>query len=214
MNKIKFTKQPALVVLLVLLPLLGTPILQHTMHDSTLHQTEESTNVLPQKKEVPGTQQSVFASFSDFPNLHPLVVHFPIVLLFLAFFTQLIGFFKYRKESGWIVLFLLLGGFIGAVLATQVFHAHVAEVNEQVNKIFETHEYYGKTTLLLSGIALALKIISHFILKRKFWAEIIVFLVLTCSTITVGLAGHLGSQLVIIENVGPQGNHLEKHHHE
>ncbi len=128
------------------------------MHDSTLHQTEESTNVLPQKKEVPGTQQSVFASFNDFPNLHPLVVHFPIVLLFLAFFTQLIGFFKYRKESSWIALFLLLGGFIGAVLATQVFHAHVAEVNEQVNKIFETHEYYGKTTLLLSGIALALKL--------------------------------------------------------
>ena len=37
------------------------------------------------------------AKFSEFPNLHPLFVHFPIVLLLLAFFTQLTSFFIYRK---------------------------------------------------------------------------------------------------------------------
>jgi len=214
MHKFNLLKQPALVVLLILLPLLAAPMEQNTNQDSTSHQTEESSNVLPQKKEVPGTQKSVFASFKDFPNLHPMVVHFPIVLLFLAFITQLLGFFMYRKEFSWITLFLLLGGFIGAVLATQVFHAHAGGVSEHVHKIFETHEYYGKATLLLSGIALVLKILSHFLLRRKLWAEIIVFLVVTASTVTVGLAGHLGSQLVNIENVGPQGHHLVKHHNE
>jgi uncharacterized protein involved in response to NO len=63
---------------------------------------------------------------------------------------------------------------------------------------------------LLAGIALVLKLISHFT-KRKIWAEVIVFLVLAGSAVTVSLAGHLGSQLVFIEEVGPGGNYIKQH---
>jgi hypothetical protein len=45
---------------------------------------------------------------------------------------------------------------------------------------------------------------------RKTWFEVIVFLVLGASALTVSLAGHLGSQMVFIEEVGPGGNYIEQ----
>ncbi len=193
----------------------GEHSLNVAVQDSAEHEHSEeageSQQVLPDDQAIPGDSESVFDSFSSFPNLHPMIVHFPVVLLLLAFVTQLIALFGWRMELGWITWFLLLGGFIGAILATQVFHVHVGDVPEPVHEIFETHEYYGMTTLWLSGAAFIFKSISQFLLKRKLWAEIIVFLVITASAVTVSLAGHLGSQMVYNENVGPQGKHLEEH---
>lgn len=155
-----------------------------------------------------------FAPFSDFPNLHPLVVHFPIVLLLLAFFSQIAALFVYRKPLSWVTLLLLAGGFLGALLASQVFHAHAEGLSESAHEIFETHESLASVTLWLSGIALVFKIISHFVFDAKKWAEWIVLLVITGAAVTVSLTGHLGSQMVYLEEIGPGGNKVEQHHDE
>ncbi len=211
-----FLKQVSLIFIIVAIPLF--PAAQEHEHsaDSTAHEeeSEHSEQVLPTNQEIPGDSESVFAPFSAFPNLHPMVVHFPVVLLLLAFFSQLFGFFGFRVQFSWITLFLLAGGFIGAIFAAQIFHPHAGGLPENVKEIFETHEYYGKTTMWLAAIALLFKIISHFFLKRKVWAEILVFIIISASAITVSLAGHLGSQMVYIEKVGPQGNYIEEHHDE
>jgi uncharacterized membrane protein len=165
---------------------------------------------LPEEMEIPATANSTFASWGEFPNLHPMVVHFPVALLLVAALAQLVGLFAYRKQMSLITIFLLLGGFIGTLLAGMVFHPHAGGLTENAQKVFETHEYYAYLTIWLAGIALVLKLISHFT-KRKIWAEVIVFLVLAGSAVTVSLAGHLGSQLVFIEEVGPGGNFIEQH---
>ncbi len=157
-----------------------------------------------------GKTGSVFAPFSAFPNLHPLIVHFPVVLLLLSFLSQLMGLFVFRKEMSWITLTLLIGGFVGAILAAQVFHPHPDQLPENLERIFEAHEQYAMWTMWLSGIGLFLKLISHFFLKRKLWMEIIVALLLTGSAITVTLAGHLGAELVYVKDVGPQGHDVEE----
>lgn len=175
--------------------------------------TDAIEEVVPEEEAVPATSESVFASFSEFPNLHPFVVHFPIVLLLLAFISQFLGLIALREKFSWITLFQLIAGFIGAVLAAEVFHAHVGDLPQNISEVYESHEYYGIATTWLAGIALILKLISHFLFKLKTWAEIIVFLMITGSAVTVSLAGHLGAQMVHIENVGPQGNYLEEHEH-
>lgn len=72
---------------------------------------------------------------------------------------------------------------------------------------------YATWTLWLSGIAVLLKAGSHFFMKRAVWAEVVAVLVLLASAYTVSVAGHHGSQLVFIEDVGPQGKYLEAEGH-
>lgn len=169
------------------------------------HEHEVKASASQSKSESSG----VFYSLRDFPNLHPLVVHFPVVLLLLSFFSQLIGLFIYRKEFSWLTMFLLLGGFVGALFAGMVFHPDVKGIPDKALRILEAHDTYAMWTMWLSGIALGLKVISHFFLKRKTWIEIIVMLVITGSAVTVTLTGHLGAEMVYIDDVGPGGHGLK-----
>ncbi len=172
-------------------------------------QSPQYASTSAENKEMDKT--SVFSPLSDFPNLHPLVVHFPIMLLILAVFSQLAGFFVFRYQLSWITLFLLFGGFIGGILAANVFHAHASGVTEHVREIFETHERLANWTIWLTGIALVFKVISHFLLKRKVWMEILVFLAILSSGIAVSLTGHLGAEMVYLYNVGPENKFVEQH---
>ncbi len=159
-------------------------------------------------------EKKVMAPLSDFPNLHPLLVHFPVVLLVLALITQLFSFFVYQKALSWVTLLLLLFGFAGAWVASEYAHPHTTGLSEYAYKVLLEHERFASITVWSSGIALLLKIISHFFLRMKLWTEILVALLLIVSASAVSLAGHHGAQLVHIEGVGPMGKYLETGDHE
>ena len=146
-----------------------------------------------------------------FPNYHPLVVHFPIVLLIMATLFQLLSFFFYKNEFSIVTLILLALGVIGTWLSSNTFHAHPEELTGKAKEIFEMHEQMADFTWWFSLGALALKIVSHFFLKRKWWMESAVALLLIGSAVTVSIAGHHGAMLVHMEGIGPKGEHLEAH---
>lgn len=190
-----------------------TPVttVQHDEQQGHEHEDETMEQGNPEAYDHP---EKVSADFEDFPNLHPMVVHVPIMMLPLAALLQLIGFFVFKREISWIVLGIIVFGFLGAYLAAVSTHPHVAELPEHAQKVYDAHDMYAMWTLWLSGIAVLLKTGSHFFLKRAVWAEGIVALVLLASAYTVSMAGHHGSQLVFIEGVGPQGNYLETGGHD
>lgn len=170
------------------------------------------------KMDMPATHlkcDDKMQTIDSFPNYHPLITHFPIVLLIVAALFQLIGLFVFKKEMSWIVMGTLLAGVITTFLATNVFHAHAKDLSEKVNEIFELHEKMAYLTLWTSLLALIVKIVSHCFLDRKRWVEIVVTLLLFVSAITVSITGHHGARLVYIEGVGPQGKCVELHenHH-
>lgn len=148
---------------------------------------------------------------SAFPNYHPLVVHFPIVLLIVATLLQIWSMFGYRKELGVAALVTLLAGVISAWLASNVFHAHVVSLPDNVLPLFEEHERFAAYTFWFSLAAVVLKGISLFLLKRKWWSEAIVVILLLAASVFVSITGHHGAQLVHIEGVGPKGTFLESH---
>lgn len=145
----------------------------------------------------------------DFPNYHPLVVHFPIVLLIFGGLFQVLAFFVYKNELSFAALLLLFAGTVTVWLSSNTFHAHPMNLPEHVNEIYTTHELMAQYTWWLALAALAAKVVSHFYIKRKWWSEAIVLALLIGASITVSIAGHHGAQLVHMGGVGPKGQYLE-----
>lgn len=185
-----------------------------TNHSKEEQGTQDITDSLQSGKVDTGhNDESVHSHGSnEFPTLHPLVVHFPIMFLITAAIFQIAQFFVFKYELSWLTLILLLLGFIGAYVAGKYVHPHTYGLSERAAHILKEHDMYADWTVWLSGIGVLLKIVSHFVLKRKVWAEAIVSIVLIGAAYSVALAGHHGAELVHIEGVGPQGKFLEKHH--
>ena len=146
---------------------------------------------------------------SDFANLHPMVVHLPIVLLFVALATQIASFFTWKPQLDVMTLLTLLGGVIGAFLAAEVFHPHARGLDAAAQHIYEEHDTYASWTLWLSVVALIMKAASYWFLKGKLWLEIVLTVVLAGSAAAVAFAAHEGAALVYIHGVGVQGNYVE-----
>jgi uncharacterized membrane protein len=178
---------------------------QEEAHDHSAHEHGE----MKKTKTVIGQ-----ASFEDFPSLHPMVVHFPIALLLLAAISALFGLFVFKEQLSWVTIFLTAGGLIGAYIAGSYVHPHTAGLSDHAEWLLTEHERFASYTNWTAIAALVLKLVSHFFLKRKFWSEALVALVLIGSAYCVSQAGHFGAQLTHIEGVGPQGNFLETGAHD
>ena len=146
--------------------------------------------------------------FDGFHNLHPLFVHFPIVLLLLAAVAQLLVV-VYPKNSTYkrISLFLIAFGCLGAFIAIKNV-AHISgDADDKAIEIFEVHQRFGQITLYLSLFATILRLVFFKAMAKK-WMEYILLLLFFIISIVVSYTGHLGATMVYKYGVGPQGNGL------
>ena len=144
--------------------------------------------------------------FKQFPNLHPLVVHFPIVFLLTAVCTQIATLvFPTKTEIKWLTFILLIAGCIGAQLAIQT-SVHISgEADENAFPVLETHRWYGLATFWVSLTAVVFRLVTLKWLKRRF-AEYLLAVVIILAGSLVVITGHHGAQMVYIYDVGPKGN--------
>ncbi|RAK62641.1 DUF2231 domain-containing protein [Hymenobacter edaphi] len=150
--------------------------------------------------------------FSDFPNLHPLVVHLPIVLILLAAALQALLVFKDWPQVRWIALAVMAGGFAGAVAASTVFHAAAIGLSPRAAAVYAAHEQFAGYTTWLSGITLLLAGIGFYFKVQRRAYEVLVLVAAVAAAGALSVAGHRGAQLVYVEGVGPKGNLLDKSH--
>jgi uncharacterized membrane protein len=184
---------------------------QTKVADSLMHGAMRA-DTMEHRQSDPATHTHGAASMNDFPTLHPLIVHFPIMFLLIVAAIQLVQFFVFKRELSWVALVLLILGFIGAYVSAKYVHPHTHGLSLRAAQILKEHDLYAYWTVWLSGIGSLFKIGSHFMLKGKVWAEIVVAFILLGAAYSVAMAGHHGAQLVHIEGVGPQGKFLELHH--
>lgn len=156
---------------------------------------------------------SAHARPDDFPNKHPLVVHFPIVLLLVAAAVQLCNILFLRRELDWITTVATAIGFSTAYYVTNIDHPHTSGLTEHAQLVLDQHDFYADWTIYLAGVGLVAQLLNQFLFKRKRWSVLVVALILTGAAYYVAMAGHYGAQLVHIEGVGPQGKYLEAEHH-
>lgn len=176
---------------------------QHVAGD-TIHHHDEGMEV---------DESKVTATFSDFPSIHPLIVHFAIVLIIVAAAIQLLNLYFVKKEISWIITAILFAGVLAAWLAGKNFHPHTHGISEHAKLVLDQHDKWADWTINSGIVALLLQVGNLFIYKSKRWALGIVTLVLAVSAYSVSRAGHYGAQLVHIEGIGPQGKFLEMEHH-
>lgn len=176
---------------------------QHLAGD-TVHHHEEGMAV---------DESKVTADFDDFPTMHPLIVHFAIVLILVAAGIQLLNLYFMKKEISRIITAILLAGVLAAWFAAKNFHPHTHGISEHAKLVLDQHDKWADWTINSGIIAMLLQIANLFVFKGKRWAAAIVGIVLVVSAYSVSRAGHYGSQLVHIEGIGPQGKFLEMEHH-
>ncbi|HMR57915.1 MAG TPA: hypothetical protein PKC10_11365 [Cyclobacteriaceae bacterium] len=175
---------------------------QHIAGD-TVHHHEEGMAV---------DKSKVTADFDDFPTMHPLIVHFAIVLILVAAGIQLLNLYFMKKEISWIITAILLAGVLAAWFASKNFHPHTHGISEHAKLVLDQHDKWADWTINSGIVALLLQIINLFAFKGKRWAASVIAVVLLISAYSVSRAGHYGSQLVHIEGIGPQGKFLEMEH--
>ncbi|MEO6902652.1 MAG: DUF2231 domain-containing protein [Bacteroidia bacterium] len=142
----------------------------------------------------------------EFSNLHPLVVHFPIVLLLLAVLVQLaVLFFPKNNQLKWLTFLLLASGCIAALVAIYTAVHISGDADDKAIEIFETHQFFGKLTFWFSFAATILRFITLKWFKKKL-LEIFVSAVIITTAVLVTITAHRGAQLVHIYDVGPKGN--------
>lgn len=199
---------PILLLLAVLGSLYVVPA--HEVHNKPAANAEVTTNANAAGQ--PATAESA-EPITEFPTLHPLVVHFPIMLIIMAAAFQIVSLFVFRREMGWTVVVLAALGSVGAYLASNVFHPHTTGLTENAQRLLLEHELYAAYTFWLAAAGFVLKIVSQFLLDRRWWSETVVTMVLIGAALAVAWAGHHGAELVHKEGVGPRGNFLEMHDH-
>lgn len=152
--------------------------------------------------------------FKDFPSLHPLIVHFPIVLILLAVAFQVVVVWKpHWRQIRWTTLFIMAGAFFSALAASTIFHAMPsADAPKAAMEMFEAHEKYAQLTLWMSGITLLLKSIGIFFKINRRLYEVIVLIAAIIAAIFLSITGHHGARVTHVAGVGPMGRYLMKDH--
>ena len=98
----------------------------------------------------------VEAGLEDFPTLHPLIVHFAIVLIIVAAGMQLVNLWLLKPELAWITGAILLAGVLAAWLASKNFHPHTHGLTAQAQAVLDQHDKWADWTINSGLIALVL----------------------------------------------------------
>lgn len=141
--------------------------------------------------------------------LHPILVHFPIALLFIGVVAQYLTFWK-KDYFEKIALFLLPTGFVFAVISYVTGDSAEGYAfdhwGRQVESIIHTHETYALITLFLFGTITALKLLN-LIMPFKLIKPIVLILCLS-GIITLTLTGHYGGKIVYDHETTPFINEM------
>jgi uncharacterized membrane protein len=130
-------------------------------------------------------------------HFHPVIVHFPIALLMVAFLLDALSYL-FRKVNCLpkMAFWLLLLGTLGAIAAVLTGEFFTAELSGEVGKLLNSHEILAKFTMSL-GIATSL--LSSYAwwkhIERKMLNIVISFLMLVIAGM-VAATGFFGGSMV------------------
>ena len=137
------------------------------------------------------------------PHLHALVIHFPIALLLVAFFSELIALFSKNHFFKNASLYLLILGTVGAIVAyVSGSYAGDGMTDGILQAPMEIHEQAALITLVLAILTTLSRIDMYYFDYQKTWAKSVSFLLFLFLIGYVARTGYLGGQLVFQHGAG------------
>jgi uncharacterized membrane protein len=144
-------------------------------------------------------------------QLHPLVIHFPIVLFLLYTLLEIVGitFNKEEIQRGAYVILIL--GVIGALAAVLTGHQAEELAEKTISSAFrfpeevlEEHEWFANLTVWYFFFVLLLR--TYLVVKKKFVGRIrYIFIIFALAgTFLVWSTGREGGELVFEHGVGTE----------
>jgi uncharacterized membrane protein len=129
--------------------------------------------------------------------LHPLIVHFPIVMLLLGAAAQIVSLWKpdfFDKAASW----LFAGGFISGVVSYLTGDGAEDYAREHLNPshdAIELHEHLALASLVVFGLIIAIKLLRHFRPNIRLLTGVLIVLSVAGAAL-IAATGHYGGQLV------------------
>ncbi|HNW69093.1 MAG TPA: ferritin family protein [Bacteroidales bacterium] len=144
----------------------------------------------------------------DSTHFHPMIVHFPVALIILGFFADVLSLLFNKKEPclSKIGFFLMIFGTLGAVAGYLTGEFFTAELTGAVGELKERHEVFAKTTMYIMIGASLIRIYMVWKKKDKGWMKWLVFVLFFIATVSVGYTGLLGGTIVYNNMIEMQEN--------
>ncbi|MDF9799196.1 hypothetical protein OKW21_004459 [Catalinimonas alkaloidigena] len=108
-----------------------------TVHEENNHSEDEEDIEALEEETAHASSKEISADFDDFPNLDPLLVHFPIVLLILVAILGIFNIFFLKQELNWVLTIVIFVVALGAYAAGRWYHPHTHALTEQAKLVLE-----------------------------------------------------------------------------
>lgn len=138
------------------------------------------------------------------PNhFHPLVVHFPIVLIMIGFLAQF--FSLIFKNQAWLskaAMWLIFLGALAAIAGYFTGEYLTKDFTGEAGELKERHEIFAKASMWLMIAAGIIRLFMILVKKELPALNWLIFIIVLAAATTVGITGFLGGSLVYNFMVG------------
>lgn len=140
----------------------------------------------------------------EISHLHPMLVHFPIALITIGFFADVLSLFFNKKEPclSKVGFYLMIVGTLGAVAAFLSGEFLTHEYKGVLGELKERHELFCKITMYVMIAASLIRIYLVWKKKSNGGLKWLVFGLFFVATVSVGYSGLLGGTMVYNYMIG------------
>ncbi len=151
------------------------------------------------------------------PNIHPMLVHFPIAILSIAILFDFISFFLSKKQKWWTLKATAFLYGIGAVTAIIVYFTGRAAANSvflqaEAQSLLTAHANWALFNVLFYGIYAAARLLVTWQIpvKHRFKTHIGFFILYFFGLFLLIQTGNRGAKMVFKYGVGVQADETEQ----
>ncbi|MBD0777041.1 DUF2231 domain-containing protein [Maribacter sp. ANRC-HE7] len=137
------------------------------------------------------------------PHIHAMVIHFPIALILVGFFSEIIALISKKQFFKDTSFYLLLLGALGAIVAyISGSYAGDGMTDGILQKPMELHEEAATITLWLAIITALFRVSLYYFKFERTWSKWVGIILFTALVGSVARTGYLGGQLVFQHGAG------------